>query len=114
MRHLVLFYAFDSRSRRGQPDFRIFSKSVILLKCTYAVKISLNGEVKRILSLADVQVFGDSFEFNFDLGREFNIPRTNVNRIAFIQDDDGDGKQGQSKFSRITFMKNEVKEISVS
>ena len=108
------FFTLLTPEVEGVSDFRIFSKSVILLKCTYAVKISLNGEVKRILSLADVQVFGDSFEFNFDLGREFNIPRTNVNRIAFIQDDDGDGKQGQSKFSRITFMKNEVKEISVS
>ena len=108
------FFTLLTPEVEGVSDFRIFSKSVILLKCTYAVKISLNGEVKRILSLADVQVFGDSFEFNFDLGREFNIPRTNVNRIAFIQDDDGDGKQGQSTFSRITFMKNEVKEISVS
>ena len=51
-----------------------------------SIKISLNGDDSRVLCLAEVEVYGSVFEFNLEIGQLFNLPETNFNRLAFIQD----------------------------
>jgi hypothetical protein len=53
------------------------------------VRIVLNGNEKRTLCLAEVQVYGPSFQFDFPIGQILNLPPDlKVNRIAFVQDHD--------------------------
>jgi len=76
----------------------------------YTVKISLNSNISRILSLAEVEVFGDYYNFDVSFGALFNLSKRTVNRIAFIQD----GLTGKSTISDVTFVKKPVEPISVS
>ena len=76
----------------------------------YTVKISLNSNISRILSLAEVEVFGDYYNFDVSFGALFNLSKRTVNRIAFIQD----GLTGLSTISDVTFVKKPVEPISVS
>ena len=50
------------------------------------VRITLNGNYKRVLCLAEVQVYGAVFEFDLPIGKLFNFPEMVINRFAFIQD----------------------------
>ena len=50
------------------------------------VRIALNGNYKRVLCLAEVQVYGAVFEFDLPIGKLFNFPEMVINRFAFIQD----------------------------
>ena len=53
------------------------------------VRIVLNGDKERTLCLAEVQVYGPSFQFDFPIGQILNLPANlKVNRIAFVQDHD--------------------------
>lgn len=76
----------------------------------YTVKISLNSNIARILSLAEVKVFGDYYNFDVSFGALFNLSKRTVNRIVFIQD----GLTGKSTISDITLVKKPVEPISVS
>jgi len=76
----------------------------------YTVRISLNSNIARILSLAEVMVFGDYYNFDVSFGALFNLSKRTVNRIVFIQD----GLTGKSTISDITLVKKPVEPISVS
>ena len=76
----------------------------------YTVRISLNSNIARILSLAEVKVFGDYYNFDVSFGALFNLSKRTVNRIVFIQD----GLTGKSTISDITLVKKPVEPISVS
>jgi hypothetical protein len=75
------------------------------------VSITLNGDVPRILSLAEFQVIGDADAFDVPIGDLFNTPKRDINRIAFIQDG---GRFSESTFSMVTFVEMPTKRISVS
>ena len=82
------------------------------------IRISLNGVTTRVLSLAEVQVFGTVFTFDVPLGRMFNLPPTNFNRIEMIQDRDGGssdnvGKEESSVITGLSFTENMVKSRKV-
>lgn len=49
-------------------------------------KIQLNGTESRVLSLAEVQVFGNVYNFDIPLGQIFRFTNDYVNRIAIVQD----------------------------
>ena len=53
------------------------------------VNIVLNGSSMRVLCLAEVQVFGSIFDFDVPVGEVFNLPEMNFNRLAFIQERNG-------------------------
>ncbi len=57
------------------------------------LRITLNGDSKRLLCLAEVEVYGSITTFDIHWGDFFNLPAMNINRIALIQD------QGQSPHS---------------
>lgn len=76
----------------------------------YKVKISLNSNIARILSLAEVKIFGDYYNFDVSFGALFNLSKRTVNRIVFVQD----GLTGKSTISDITLVKKPVEPISVS
>jgi hypothetical protein len=48
--------------------------------------ITLNGAVERVLCLAEVVVYGISYDFQIPIGKLSNSPPTNVDRIVFFQD----------------------------
>jgi len=51
------------------------------------IRITLNGDEKRTLCLAEVQVFVPSLQFDIPIGEILNLPADlKVNRIAFVQD----------------------------
>ena len=50
------------------------------------VKIQLSGTESRVLSLAEVQVFGNVYNFDIPLGHIFRFTDDYVNRIAIVQD----------------------------
>lgn len=51
------------------------------------LRISLNGGYERVLSLAEVEVYDNSYLFDIPVGFLLSFPTSFVNRIAFIQDD---------------------------
>lgn len=53
------------------------------------LRITLNGNQLRVLSLAEVQVFGDSILFDIPMGFLLSFPTGDFNRIAFVQDQEG-------------------------
>ena len=50
------------------------------------VRIQLNGTESRILSLAEVQVFGNVYNFDIPLGQILRFSNDYVNRLAIVQD----------------------------
>ena len=50
------------------------------------IKIQLNGAESRVLSLAEVQVFGNTYHFDVPLGQIFRFSNDYVNRLAIVQD----------------------------
>ena len=75
------------------------------------MKITLLGDVPRILSLAEFQVFGEEKEFDLPIGDLLNVPTLDFNRVAFIQDG---GLFTEAVFSGVLFTQMPVKPISVS
>lgn len=95
---------------------RIVCLSSLLNSCEvdlicFIVKISLNGNVARILSLAEVQVIGNTYEFDIPLGSLFNTPKREINHVAFIHDG---GDESQTSFSNFAFVEMDTVKIAVS
>ena len=84
-----------------------------LYRTIETVKITLMGELQRILSFAEFQVFGDSFGFDVEFGKLFNLPKLDINRIAFVQDSFS-GNTAQSEFTDLALIKRPTEAISVS
>lgn len=76
------------------------------------MRISLNGDIARILSLAEVEVYGNSFSFDSAFGDLFGIPPTNINKIAFVQDADATIKSELSSFQVVTNPTEAIKSIA--
>jgi len=75
------------------------------------VRISLNGNKERTLCLAEVQVYGPSFQFDFPIGELLNLPADlNVNRIAFVQDHN-EFEREASIIENIEFYDSDIKGI---
>lgn len=50
------------------------------------VRVSLNGAEPRVLSLSEVQVFGNIYNFDIPIGQIFRFSDDEINRLAIIQD----------------------------
>ncbi len=50
------------------------------------VRIQLDGQKERVLCLAEVQIFGNTRIFDVAVGQIFNLPKTILDRIQFIQE----------------------------
>jgi hypothetical protein len=78
------------------------------------VRIVLNGNEKRTLCLAEVQVYGSSYQFDFPIGEILNFPADlEVNRIAFVQDQNG-SEHESSIIKSISLYDSDREDIKVS
>ena len=50
------------------------------------IRVMLNGNITRLLCLAEVQVYGDVIQFDIPVGNLFNLPEMTFNTLAFVQD----------------------------
>ena len=81
-----------------------------------SINIVLNGNHRRILCLAEVQIYGSLFEFDVPIGKLFNLPQSNINRIAILQDRDENSKQNfdldheSSIFTRMSFSEDDQRD----
>lgn len=78
------------------------------------VRIQLNDEgVERVLCLAEVMIFGNSFRYDSAIGMLLRMPPTNVNKLALIQKNQGSGT-AVSILSSFQFDAGQEEEISSS
>lgn len=76
------------------------------------VKIQLNGNSPRVLSLAEVQVFGNVYNFDIPLGQIFRFTDEYINRLAIVQDYKSVDEES-SLIQDLHFYKNEIYERMV-
>lgn len=97
-------------------DFTIFNVKSTNLTVTdlifYSFKITLNGSVERVLSLAEVVIYGISSDFLVPIGKLTNAPMMNIDRIAFFQDNFVGA--ASSEIQGITFIEGQDEPIYVS
>ncbi len=80
------------------------------------LRIRLNGDSKRLLCLAEVEVRGSMTTFDIHWGDFFNLPAMNINRIALIQDqgESPNSEEESSQIIDIGITKDTRMEIAVS
>ena len=86
---IALFDTHDIEVERKELNIAPTGDSLVISfdgSLGYRLRIMLLGDFERILCLAEVKVFGFSYNFNLRIGKLLNFPKMSINRVAFVQE----------------------------
>ena len=86
---ITLFDSKDIEVERKELDIALAGDSFVVKfdgSPGTTLRVMLLGDYERILCLAEVKVFGFSYNFNLRIGKLFNFPEMSINRVAFVQE----------------------------